>query len=301
MTSLTPGRLIARSTSQVLKATDSILNLAQMGLAGPRLAVNWVRLRYLDYVPRPDDIFIATYPRSGTTWLQMALYQLTTDGNMEFDHICRFVPWYELSVMTGRDLEALPSPRVFKTHLPYRSYLRNIPKGPARYIYCARNGRDVLVSYYYFYISHFGFRGTFEEFFEMFMRGRVRFGSWFKHVADWWERRNDPNVLFLRYEDLTGELEGSLHKIADFCGLKIEPAQLPRILERCSLPFMKKHENKFDHIIEQIIESQVNLGHFIRTGGVGGWRDHLNDQQITRFDQEYDRRLGLTEINLSGR
>src|ERR1019366_6253139 len=47
------------------------------------------------FVPRPNDIYIVSYPRSGTTWLQMILYQLTTDGNMDFDHITEFVPFFE--------------------------------------------------------------------------------------------------------------------------------------------------------------------------------------------------------------
>ena len=45
--------------------------------------------------------------------------------------------------------------------------------------------------------------GTFAEFFDHFLRGKVEFGSWFQHVRGWWERRYDPNVLFLTYEELT--------------------------------------------------------------------------------------------------
>ena len=118
--------------------------------------------RLRDFQPRPDDIFVVTYPRSGTTWTQMILYQLTTDGRMDFAHITQVCPWFERALKAGRDLDALPGPRVFKSHLPYR----RIPKGPCRYIYVARDGKDVAVSYYHFYRSHMGYKGTFEEFFE---------------------------------------------------------------------------------------------------------------------------------------
>ena len=108
-----------------------------------------------------------TYPRSGTTWTQMILYQLTTDGRMDFAHITQVCPWFERALKAGRDLDALPAPRVFKSHLTYR----RIPKGPCRYIYVARDGKDVAVSYYHFYRSHMGYKGTFEEFFERFLTG----------------------------------------------------------------------------------------------------------------------------------
>jgi hypothetical protein len=53
----------------------------------------------------------------------------------------------------------------------------------------ARNGKDVAVSFFHFSRSHHGFRGTFDEFFDRFMWGRVEWGSWFKHVKGWWHHR----------------------------------------------------------------------------------------------------------------
>jgi hypothetical protein len=43
-----------------------------------------VRRALVSFVPRASDIFIVTYPKSGTNWMQMIMYQLTTDGDMEW-------------------------------------------------------------------------------------------------------------------------------------------------------------------------------------------------------------------------
>ena len=57
-------------------------------------------LNYLMYQmrfgEREDDIYIVSYPKSGTTRMQMLLYQLTTDGNMDFDHIDDISPWLKM-------------------------------------------------------------------------------------------------------------------------------------------------------------------------------------------------------------
>src|SRR6476619_4193224 len=77
------------------------------------------------HVPRPDDIFIASFPKSGTTLMQMMLYQLTSDGSMEIPHIDSVCPWFEYEFMNHRGdstqelFAALPSPRIFKTHMHY--------------------------------------------------------------------------------------------------------------------------------------------------------------------------------------
>src|SRR5207249_11559783 len=118
--------LLKRLASQLLSAVAGVLRWCAGVLTTAAQKAQWVRLTHLEFVPRTDDVFIVTYPRSGTTWMQMILYQLTTDGNMDFTHIAEYCPWFEKSLRSARGFETRPSPRLFKSHLPYRE----IPKGP---------------------------------------------------------------------------------------------------------------------------------------------------------------------------
>ena len=121
--------------------------------------------------------------------------------------------------------------------------------------------------------------------------GKVEFGSWFQHVRGWWSHRNDPNVLFLHYEDLLGDLEGCLRRIVAFCGFEIGPERFPTILERCSFAFMKQHESQFDHLTGTLWEQGLQLNAFLRKGRAGDWKEHLNPEQEARFDRAYSRQL----------
>jgi hypothetical protein len=254
-----------------------------------------VRPRIRDFVPRLDDIFVVTYPRSGTTWTQMIVYQLTTDGSMDFPHITQVCPWFERALRAGRDLEALPGSRVFKSHLTYR----RIPKGRCRYVYVARDGKDVAVSYFHFARSHMGFRGTFDEYFERFLAGRDSYGSWLRHVAGWWAHRDDPNILFLRYEDLACDLAGGLRTLIDFLGLDVGPERLPVIRERCSFAFMKAHETRFDPLIGMLYERHARPDAYLRQGRVGGGEGHLSPEQRARYDTVFGRRLERLGLDFS--
>ena len=255
-----------------------------------------LELKHFKFVPRPDDIFIVTYPRSGTTWMQMILYQLTTDGNMDIPHIAEHCPWFERSTRSGCGFENLPGPRILKSHLSYGA----IPKGPGRYIYIARDGRDVAVSYYNLYRNYNRYEGTFEEFFQRFMRGKLHYGSWFDHVEGWRKHRNDLDILFLSYEELTQDLEGCIRRISAFCQIKVPEEKLPRIVERCSFDFMKQHERKFDPALEMLWENGAQLNSFLRVGRAGQGARELSKEQRTRFDQVLGGYAELTGMGLSG-
>ncbi len=279
--------LSARLASCGLKFTSAALRRPATWVNTAAGYIDALRLRRLDYVPRPDDVFIVTYPRSGTTWMQMILYQLTTDGNMVFPHIAEYCPWFEKSVRSARAFETRPSPRLFKSHLPYRK----IPRGAGRYIYVARNGRDVAVSCYHLYRMYNGFEGTFDEFFDQFLQGKVEFGSWCEHVREWWAHRHDPNVLFLTYEELSRDLEGTIRRIAAFLNLEPSAADYARIVERSGFAFMKQHEEQFDPVVETLWEQGLKLKSFLRNGRVGEGSVSLTAEQHAQFERQFAWRL----------
>jgi Sulfotransferase domain len=282
-----------RTTIPLLNASATALNWSTWL---PQRIAGWAqqRVRHLQYTPRADDVFIVTYPRSGTTWMQMILYQLTTAGDVDFPHIAEFCPWFEKSVRSAHGFELRPSPRLFKSHLHYRW----IPKGAGKYIYVARDGKDVAVSYDHLYRRYNGYEGTFDEFFERFLKGRVGFGSWFQHVRGWWERRNDPNVLFLTYEDLKSNFDATVQRIAGFCGWDLLPEKLERVRLRSSFEFMKQHESRFDPALETLWEEGVQLKAFLRNGRVGEGAVTLNAEQAARFDAAYADRLARLGVRL---
>ncbi len=227
------------------------------------------------YKPRPDDIFLVTYPKSGTTLLQMMLYQMTTSGDMDFPHIYSVSPWFEeeLIQFAGRGLEAAPSPRLFKSHLRYEKMPR-----AGRFIYMIRDPRDVAISAYHHHRLMPGRPPGLDRFIDRFLVRRR--GSWFDHMASWFPHRREAHVLFLRYEEVIADLTEAVRTVARFCEIPLEEANLPRIVERCSVAFMKRHEGQFD---PRQYRLRRNAGTFIRNGAAGEGKAAFNADQSRKL------------------
>jgi hypothetical protein len=255
-------------------------------LQGIGLIRDWLKFRLALiqwYRPRPDDIFIVSYPKSGTTLMQMICYQLKTDGSIDIPHIGYISPWFESELVRTfpQIIEATTSPRIFKSHLRYGEKL---PRG-VRYIYLVRNPGDVAVSSYHHHCMTAGVLYSRERYLQQFFSDQSPFGSWFKHVASWWPHRHDENVLFLRYEDVIGDLQAAVRKVALFCDFPLDETQMPRILERCSLAFMKQHGDKFDPRIRRF---SSRLAEFIREGRAGTGAEALGAEQKKRLERKVD-------------
>src|SRR5262249_39743995 len=101
-----------------------------------------------DLAFRDDDIIIATYGKSGTTWTQQIVGQLVFNGAENMD-LFGISPWLDYRVLpreeTLASIEAQTHRRFIKTHLPVDALVFS-PK--AKYLYIGRDGRDVLWSLY---------------------------------------------------------------------------------------------------------------------------------------------------------
>ncbi len=270
-----------KTASRVLAVTTGVLDSAVRNLDNARRIAKFLHGR-MELEARPDDVFISSYPRSGTTLTQWILYLLTHDEQPDPPHLTQVSPWFERSLAIGErtasDLNTLSSPRIFKSHLP-RQWL---PDG-GRYIYVEREGPDVLVSYFHFYRAYLGFEGTLDEFYRRFMQGRVQYGSWFEHVAGWREHAADPDVLTVRYEDLLSDRRACIERIVDFLGWERNERLIQRAVIESGFEQMKRREPIFDHATALLLERGVKPQSFLRTGEAGQGQGALNDVQIRAF------------------
>lgn len=247
--------------------------------------LNYLKFK-MDFGERDDDIYIITFPKSGTTLMQMMLYQLTTNGKVDFKHIYDVSPWIRNDSFKRRKPRLdLPSPRLIKSHDTYE-YYDKATKG--KFIYIIRNGMDVAVSLYNQRKNYGSPNLDFDKYFEGFMKS-VKL-NWFAFNRQWLENKNKLPILYITYESLLNNFDESLKKLSEFCNIKVSEKDLPRIKERCSFEYMKKHEDKFG---EQQPEPkpQFIYDQFIRKGKPGEGKNILNDKQRKWFIVEYCQKI----------
>ncbi|WP_293678170.1 sulfotransferase domain-containing protein [uncultured Phenylobacterium sp.] len=258
---------------------------------------------------RDDDVIVATYAKSGTTWTQQIVGQLVFNGAPDVP-IHAISPWLDLRVMppdTMEQLEAQTHRRIIKTHLPLDA-LTFSPK--AKYLYVARDGRDVLWSLY----NHHA-QGN-ELFYQLLNEtpGRVGppmprpdpdirryfrhwlendgapFWSFWENIATWWAARDLPNVRLVHFNALKADPEGEIRAIAAFLGCDIAEDRWPAILEHCSFEYMKANAENVAPLGGAIFGGGAQS--FINKGVNGRWRDVLSTEDCAAYERKALAELG---------
>ncbi|XP_063964767.1 sulfotransferase 1C2A-like [Lytechinus pictus] len=196
--------------------------------------------------------------------------------------------------------EKMPSPRMLKSHChsPFLPADIGTDDPKAKVIYVARNPKDTAVSMYHFcnYVPNLPSYESWDVFFEEFLADRAPEGSWFENVLPWWRKRNHPNVLFLKYEDMKKDLPGAVRQIAEFMGISLSDDVIAKIAEASTFKAMKNNPSSNPDTmimkgIEQAGMEKPKDKSFMRKGVVGDWKNYFTDDQNKRFDELYEKQM----------
>lgn len=248
----------------------------------------------------PTDIYLATLPKSGTTWLK-ALVFATVNRNMYKDkplsthplqtsnpHNC--LPFVECEVLrTSPTYVETHLPRLFATHMPYTSLPQSILDSGCRIVYMCRNPKDVLVSLFHFSNKLRGKYSdllTLDEAFDMFARGVIPNGPYWDHVKGYYKAslEQPTNIMFITYEEMKLDTAKCLSRLATFLGYPFSEEEeakgmVEEIVNLCS----------FENLSEVNKHGTLSIGipnqAFFREGKVGDWKNHLTTEMGRILDQ----------------
>ena len=257
----------------------------------------WNDLRFRD-----DDIVVATYAKSGTTWMQQIIAQLLFDGTEDLE-VAEMSPWLDLRVPPKEVklpvVEAMTHRRFLKTHLPVDALVFS-PQ--AKYVYIGRDGRDVVWS---FYNHHVNANDTWYEalndtpglvgppmerprddireyFLEWLERDGYPLWPFWENIRSWWAIRELPNVMLIHFAELKADMPGQIRRVAEFLDIPIREESWDKILLHCSFDYMKQHATKSTPLGGAFWDGGAQV--FVNKGVNGRWTEVLTPEDVERYE-----------------
>jgi len=254
--------------------------------------------------------WIASYPKSGNTWVRCLIASLLSQGDApDLNQLGTICPngatrdWVEEVLGIPTD-DLIPSelveariaayhlwggqwtgPRCLKVHDGYDPRLFP-PEATAGVVYIARDPRDVAPSW-----GHHMDR-TLDAAIEVmgrvdFTAGRSTtgrhpqtpqaFGSWSSHAASWLDGGAGP-LLLLQYEALLADPLGQIPRLAAFLGIPADAQAIGRAASACGFDALRSNEEAAG-----FVERPKHANRFFRQGRAGAWRQGLSPAQAARL------------------
>lgn len=263
-----------------------------------------------DFQFRNDDVIIATYAKSGTTWTQQIVAQLLFNGDPELA-VAEMSPWLDLRVPPKAiklpQVEGQTHRRILKTHLPVDALVYS-PK--AKYLYIGRDGRDVLWSMYNHHVNgNAAFYAALNDtlgrigppllpppadirdyWHDWIDKDGYPFWPFWENIRSWWQIRSLPNLLLVHFNDLKHDMPGEMRRIADFLEIPVDEARWPDILEYCSFDWMKQHASKSVPLGGAFWDGGAQT--FINKGTNGRWKETLTATDAAEYEARAIHELG---------
>lgn len=264
----------------------------------------------------PGILWLASYPKSGNTWMRVFLANLILDEAAplplrRINEVCSSEPnevWFapltkdapgtlsnkRIAALRTRAQERAAS--LNKNIMPMKThsflgkdygYPTISVKASIGVIYIVRDPRDVVLSA----ADHYGL--TIDQAIEMMgdktTRGRAmagntvyeRMSSWSDHVKSWTKWRHSP-LMVLRYEDMLADPLRQLGGVARKLSITQDDERIGRAVQFSSFKTLQAQEAETG-----FVEKSVNSQRFFRSGKSGGWRDKLSPSQAAAIERDH--------------
>ena len=255
-------------------------------------------------------IWLASYPKSGNTWVRFLLTNLLqgkpdtaadVEDRIPDIHVC-------LADSNSPNLEAIYKwdPSLLKSHLAFS------PKMPLfentiGFIYIVRNPLDVIISNlnYVFLLAYGQLKTQLQqeqiqqfssEYINRFihLKGDERWvklgmGTWESHVESWLDNDYGFPHLIVKYEDLLAEPMQEVRRISTFLQLDVSDEKLQETIANSSFSAVKKVEDRtierkeLGMFYQPTYEAAHNSGiRFMSKGKRGEGKRQLSAEQVER-------------------
>ena len=215
-------------------------------------------------------VVITEYPKSGGSWVVSMLGDTlgickrdiyVKDGYDLFD-IWQH-PWYE-----GANDLGLTKSCVIKSHEFPKSSLIAFP---AHFVHLVRDGRDLVISKY-FYEKYFcvanGIYEKFEVAFDDYLKAIA--SEWKEYITVWLEHIQ----YFYRYEDFLRDPFSMIQKL-------LMSLNISFLEEKIRYAVQNNTKRKFKKSLDKVFQYNT----FVRKGTRGDWRHHFGDEHIRAFKE----------------
>jgi hypothetical protein len=261
-------------------------------------------------------IWLASYPKSGNTWLRAFIHNYLRPSEQPYDinqlldlttgessalRYARYDPRpasqfseqdvQALRPQVHRDLAGADRELVFvKTHnalVKFHNIELITPEVTDGAIYVVRDPRDVAISFSH----HLGIE--LDEMIALMANPQTTIRGddhkVFEHISSWsahvhlWTRQTHHRLLVLRYEDMLDKPHGTFQRVASYLEGKADQTKLANAIRHSSFTILSEQERR-----SGFVEKPGNAGSlFFRNGRPGQWKTILTAAQRARIEQAH--------------
>lgn len=256
-------------------------------------------------------LWLASYPKSGNTWVRIFLENLFRNGSEPVSindlnvvsvgdaqrDLYQSVSDRSIDGLSDEDLDRLrplvqrklagrPETSIVKTHNRI-GFVGEVPLISLEHtmgaIYVVRNVFDVAVSF----AAHYD--GTMDQVVDGLCRDSMHtpttraaivqyLGPWGEHYLSWTKGIDGFAPLVLRYEDLRARPFKEFSRVVKFLNIPAAPERVKKAIRFSSFDEVSRQEKRGG--FRERVRADQN---FFREGRVGGWRRHLSAEHMARL------------------